>query len=224
MTPSFAQLLAEPLGSASIIALGALAPFLLLPAGVLIAGRAAADIARPAIDLVERVSQTAERAAQALLVLLLVSVATTVVLRYVFGVAPTAIGETSIYAHALGFLMAAPAALGRDAHVRVDVFYARLSEGQKDAVNLAAFHLFTAPMLLVILHFSGAYVAASWRIAERSIETDGLPIVYLVKTAIPAFAVLLLAQAVAEASRAAMRVRGLPAPAARFSRDAEPVA
>jgi TRAP-type mannitol/chloroaromatic compound transport system permease small subunit len=48
------------------------------------------------------------------------------------------------------------------------------------------------------------YVARSWAILEGSRETSGLPFVYLLKTLIPLFAVLLGSQGIAQAIRAAL--------------------
>ena len=50
--------------------------------------------------------------------------------------------------------------------------------------------------------FSLPYVARSWAILERSRETSGLPLVFLLKTLIPLFALLLALQGVAQAIRA----------------------
>jgi TRAP-type mannitol/chloroaromatic compound transport system permease small subunit len=47
------------------------------------------------------------------------------------------------------------------------------------------------------------YVVRSWSILERSRETSGLPIVFLLKTLIPLFALLLAMQGVSQAIRAA---------------------
>ena len=46
------------------------------------------------------------------------------------------------------------------------------------------------------------YVERSWAILERSRETSGLPLVFLLKTLIPLFALLLALQGVAQAIRA----------------------
>ena len=56
---------------------------------------------------------------------------------------------------------------------------------------------------LSLLLLSLPYVARSWAILERSRETSGLPFVYLLKTLIPVFALLLLLQGAAQAIRAA---------------------
>ena len=52
------------------------------------------------------------------------------------------------------------------------------------------------------------YVGRSWAILERSREASGLPFVYLLKTLIPLFAVLIGLQGVAQAIRAALVLSG----------------
>jgi TRAP-type mannitol/chloroaromatic compound transport system permease small subunit len=212
---------AEIVGPGVSIMLGGLGAFLALPALILASGRFGAEIAAPVTQITEMISAWAERIAQLLLALLALLIGIVVVARYGFGVGSNLLQESALYAHALAFLLAAPAALGRDGHVRVDVFYARFSPRDKALVNFAAFVLFVAPMLLAILHFSAPYVAASWRIGERSAEADGLPLLFVLKTAIPAFCVLLLAQALAEACRAACILRGLEPAPTRFGADQE---
>ena len=53
-----------------------------------------------------------------------------------------------------------------------------------------------------------SYVARSWAILERSREASGLPIVYLLKTLIPLFALLIGLQGIAQAIRAAAVLSG----------------
>jgi TRAP-type mannitol/chloroaromatic compound transport system permease small subunit len=76
-------------------------------------------------------------------------------------------------------------------------------------VDVAGFTLFLAPTMLLLLIYCGPVVELAWRIGERSPETDGLPLVFLLKTAMPVFAVTMLAAGVAHAGRAALRLRGL---------------
>jgi TRAP-type mannitol/chloroaromatic compound transport system permease small subunit len=211
--------IAEFAGPIAVFALATLAPFLLLPLAILFGGRFAADIAEPATQMIEWISAWAERLAQALLALMALLVGLVVVLRYAFGVSSNALQESTLYAHAFAFLLASAAALGRDGHVRVDVFYARLAPKRKAAVDLFAYCVFVVPMLIAILHYSGPFVERSWRIGERSAEADGLAGLFLLKTAIPIFAVLLLAQALAEACRNACVLRAIPPAPRRFPRD-----
>mgnify|MGYP001809536294 FL=1 len=201
--------LGQPLGAAFIVMGYALAPFLILPLLIVALGEAAARVARPAIDLIDRLSLSFETFSRWCLLAMTFGMLATVVLRYAFGQSFTKLTEGVLYAHALGFLLAAPAALLRDAHVRVDILYGGLSDRGKAIINLLGYALFAAPVLLMLLFAAGPVVDLAWRIGERSAETDGLPLVFLLKTAIPVFASALLAQALAQACRAAIAIRGL---------------
>ena len=61
-------------------------------------------------------------------------------------------------------------------------------------VDLAGALLLLLPFALVLLWLSVPYVARSWAILERSRESSGLPLVFLLKTLIPLFAVLMALQ------------------------------
>jgi TRAP-type mannitol/chloroaromatic compound transport system permease small subunit len=69
--------------------------------------------------------------------------------------------------------------------------------------------LFLFPFAIALAVLSIPYVERSWVILEHSRETSGLPFVYLLKTLIPLFAVLIGLQGVAQAIRAA-RVLAAP--------------
>ena len=70
------------------------------------------------------------------------------------------------------------------------------------SISLGAL-LLLLPFMLVLLWFALPYVARSWAILERSRETSGIPAVFLLKTLIPLFAVLMALQGIAQAIRAA---------------------
>jgi TRAP-type mannitol/chloroaromatic compound transport system permease small subunit len=55
--------------------------------------------------------------------------------------------------------------------------------------------------MIVLLWLSIPYVARSWAIAEHSQEASGLPIVFLLKTLIPLFAILMALQGISQAIR-----------------------
>lgn len=130
-----------------------------------------------------------------------------VVLRYVFGVGSIRLQESVSYAHAFAFLLAAAWALKIGAHVRVDVFYGQASPRRRALIDLLGTLFLLLPMAALILWTSLPYVARSWAIFEGSQETAGLPAVFLLKTAIPVFAVLLMLQGIAEIVRAASLLR-----------------
>lgn len=120
-----------------------------------------------------------------------------VVLRYAFNLGWIGMQESISYLHALVFMLGAGYAFKHEAHVRVDIFYQNFSTRRQALVNLLGNLLLLMPFCVFILVISFDYVAASWHIKEASPETGGLPYVYLLKTVIPAMAILLLLQAVA---------------------------
>jgi TRAP-type mannitol/chloroaromatic compound transport system permease small subunit len=127
-----------------------------------------------------------------------------VVLRYAFGVGSIWLSESVIYAHAAMFMLAAAWTLQENGHVRVDVFYADVTPRTKALVDLLGALLLLLPFMAVIAWFALPYVARSWSILERSREVSGLPFVYLLKTLIPLFALLMALQGIAQAIRAAL--------------------
>jgi len=125
-----------------------------------------------------------------------------VVMRYVFGAGSIWLTESIIYGHAALLMLAAAWTLQEGGHVRVDVFYADASPRTKAWVNLLGACLLLLPFMAVLLYFALPYVARSWAILERSRETSGIPAVFLLKTLIPLFAVMMALQGVAQAIRA----------------------
>jgi len=126
-----------------------------------------------------------------------------VVMRYAFGTGSIWLSESIVYAHAALFMLAAAWTLREGGHVRVDVFYADASPRRKARIDLLGAVLLLLPFMLVLLFFAMPYVARSWAIFESSRETSGIPGVYLLKSLIPLFAVMMALQGVAQAIRAA---------------------
>jgi TRAP-type mannitol/chloroaromatic compound transport system permease small subunit len=134
-----------------------------------------------------------------------------VVLRYVFGIGSIWLSESVIDGHATMFMLAAAWTLQAGGHVRVDIFYADAAPRTKAMVDLLGSLLLLLPFVAVILWFALPYVGRSWALFERSRETSGLPFVYLLKTVIPLFAVLLGLQGISQAIRAAQVLSANPA-------------
>jgi TRAP-type mannitol/chloroaromatic compound transport system permease small subunit len=125
-----------------------------------------------------------------------------VLLRYLLGVGSIWLSESILYGNAIMVMLAAGWTLYEGGHVRVDVFYADAAPRRKAIIDLAGALLLLLPFMLALLWLSLPYVARSWAILERSRETSGLPVVFLLKTLIPLFALLLALQGVAQAIRA----------------------
>lgn len=126
-----------------------------------------------------------------------------VVARYLFGLGSIWLTETVIYAHAGVFMLGAAWTLRAGGHVRVDVFYADASARTKAIIDLAGALVLLLPFMLVLAWLSVPYAARSWAILEHSQESSGLPLVFVLKTLIPVFALLMALQGVAQAIRAA---------------------
>lgn len=133
-----------------------------------------------------------------------------VVLRYAFDTGWIWMQESLTWMHALTFMLGAAYTLEADEHVRVDIFYRGWSPRARAIVDLLGTLLFLLPLCAFLLWASFPYVAGAWRIAERSREAGGLPALYLLKTAIPALAVLLAAQGVAGALRCVVTLARRP--------------
>ncbi|MEC7492310.1 MAG: TRAP transporter small permease subunit, partial [Pseudomonadota bacterium] len=121
---------------------------------------------------------------------------TVVILRYGFGQGAIAAQESVLYLHGALFMLGAAPTLLTDKHVRVDVFYRNFTDRQKHWVNTIGHTVFTLPFCTLIVFGSWGYVSESWSIMESSPEPGGIPAVFLLKTLIPAMALLLALQAV----------------------------
>ena len=132
-----------------------------------------------------------------------------VVLRYAFNLGWIAMQESVTFLHALVFLIGAAYTLKHEGHVRVDIFYRDMPPRAQALVNLLGTLLFLLPVCGFILWSSWAYVAASWLLREGSREAGGLPGVFLLKTAIPLMALLLILQGIAQALHALLTLRGI---------------
>jgi TRAP-type mannitol/chloroaromatic compound transport system permease small subunit len=125
-------------------------------------------------------------------------------MRYALGIGSIKLQESVLYAHAGLFMLAAAWTLQVDGHVRVDIFYAQARPRTRAFIDLIGAIVFLLPFAAVLVLLSVPYVERSWVIFERSREASGLPFVYLLKTLIPLFALLIGLQGVAQAIRAAL--------------------
>ena len=122
-----------------------------------------------------------------------------VVLRYAFDLGWIWMQESVVWMHAAVFMLAAAYTLKRDEHVRVDIFYRKMSVRQKALVDVLGTVLFLLPVSVFLIATSWDYVAVSWSIREGSREAGGLPFpcVPLLKSVIPLTAFLLVLQGIA---------------------------
>lgn len=137
-----------------------------------------------------------------------------VVLRYLFDIGWIWLQESVTWMHAAVFMLGAGYTLARDEHVRVDVFYRQADERRQALTDLLGTVLCLIPVAFFLAWGSLDYVLASWEIREASREAGGLPypMVPLVKSLIPATALLLLLQAIVLGVRSLARLLKVSAP------------
>ncbi len=160
-----------------------------------------------AADALDRVNRAVGHAARWLALLLMLAQFLVVVLRYLFGTSYIWGTEAVLYLHAALFMLGAGYTLLVDGHVRVDIFYAGLGRRGRALVDLVGTLLFLLPMCLVILWFTWRFTANSWAIHEGPLSVGGIPASFLLKTLIPAFALLLLVQGSSLLLRSVLRLR-----------------
>ena len=132
-----------------------------------------------------------------------------VILRYGFNLGWIAMQESVVYLHAAVFLLGSAYTLQHDGHVRVDVFYRRFSEKRKALVNLVGTLFLLLPVMLFITLVSWHYVLESWQTLEGSMESGGLPFLYVLKSFILLFSITMLLQGISEVIKQSMILMGV---------------
>ena len=133
-----------------------------------------------------------------------------VVLRYVFGTGLIWLQESVTWMHAAVFMLGAAYTLQREEHVRVDIFYRKMSEQKRAWVNLLGVLVFIFPMCAFFVYQSIDYVAVSWSLREVSRNSGGLsyPAVPFLKSVLVIMPVAVALQGLALLLRAAKVIRG----------------
>lgn len=166
-------------------------------------------------DTLDRLAEASGRLLAWLTLAMVLTTVTIVVLRYLFNSGSIALQESVSYLHATVFMLGAAYTLKHDAHVRVDIIYQKLTPRARAWVDLLGTLLLLFPVCLFMLYSSLGYVASAWAIQEGSREVGGLDGVYLLKTAIPVMAILLLLQGCSMLLRNMLLIAGQPPPQGR---------
>ena len=133
---------------------------------------------------------------------------TVVVLRYVYAIGWVWMQESYVWLHGIVFMVGAGYTLLHDGHVRIDIIYRPAGDRYKAVIDLFGSLLLLLPMVLIVFLVSLEYVASSWGKLEQSREAGGLPGLFLLKTVIPLFCVLLGLQGLALAGRSLLLLSG----------------
>ncbi len=126
-------------------------------------------------DLLDSTSIGVGRAASWLTLLMVIVTVIIVVLRYVFGTGLIWLQESLTWMHAVVFMLGAAYTLQQEQHVRVDIFYCKMTDKHRAWVDFLGVLVFIFPICAVLVYTSMDYVAASWAIGEVSRNSGGLP-------------------------------------------------
>jgi len=124
-----------------------------------------------------------------------------------FSLSSNAYLELQWYLFSLVFLLGAPYALRKGAHVRVDVLYGGHKERAKAWIDLLGTLLFLIPFCAFAIWISWDFVHDSWVKREMSSDPGGLPR-WILKPVVPLAFALLALQGVSEAIKRVALLRG----------------
>lgn len=166
-------------------------------------------------DRIDRFSEWTGRSIAWLTLAMVVIQFLVVVLRYVFNIGSIALQESITYLHAFVFMLGAAYTLKREGHVRVDIFYRKMSAHKRALVDLWGTALLLLPTFIFLLVISWTTVLNSWVRLEGSPEAGGLPLVYLLKSVMLLMPALMLIQSVSLLARNLLQLFGHAEPPPR---------
>jgi TRAP-type mannitol/chloroaromatic compound transport system permease small subunit len=119
-----------------------------------------------------------------------------VVMRYFFNKSFVFTQELEWHVFAFIFLMGAGYTLMVDGHVRVEVFYGKLSTRGKAWVNLIGVLFFLIPSCVMFVKTAIPFVYNSFLVMEGSPDPGGIPFRFILKGCIPTGYALILLQGI----------------------------
>ncbi len=131
-----------------------------------------------------------------------------VVMRYAFRTGSVPMQDLYVWLNGMMFMGIAGYAFLRNSHVRVDVFYRDASTRRKAMVDMFGCVFFIAPFIWVLVTWGFPYVQRSWRLLESSPNFGGLPGLFVLKSFILIFAVVIGLQALAVFLRGVLVLAG----------------
>jgi TRAP-type mannitol/chloroaromatic compound transport system permease small subunit len=133
-----------------------------------------------------------------LVVLMTAIVVYDVAMRFLFQSGSVMLQELEWHLFGMIFLLGAAYTYREGGHVRVEIFYQKLSRHQQAKINIFGNLLILSPVSMLVIWTSLPFVGNSFGYAETSPDPGGLPFRWLIKSAIPAGFLLLLLQGLAD--------------------------
>ena len=119
-----------------------------------------------------------------------------VVLRYGFNIGFIWMQEVYVWLHSFVFMLGAGFTYLANEHVRIDVFYRDASKKYKAIVDMIGNIILLLPFLYIIWKYSFSFVYRSFLMNEVSREAGGMPALFVLKSAILWFCIVLFLQVI----------------------------
>jgi TRAP-type mannitol/chloroaromatic compound transport system permease small subunit len=141
------------------------------------------------------------------IVILTLSVAYEVFVRYALNAPTVWVFDMMVQMYGALFLMAGPYALAQDGHVRADVVYRLIPVRWQARIDFILYILFFFPGMLALFWYGAEIASDSWRFKEVSWNSPARIQIYFFKTLIPVAGALLIVQGVSECLRCLIAIR-----------------
>ena len=161
----------------------------------------------PIIHAIERLSIWIGRSFGWCILILTLSVAYEVFVRYVINAPTVWAFDMMVQMYGALFLMAGPYALAQDTHVRADVVYRFLQPRWQALVDIILYILFFFPGMMALFWFGYEIASDSWRYKEVSWNSPARIQIYFFKSLIPLAGGLFIVQGVAECMRCYLAIK-----------------
>jgi TRAP-type mannitol/chloroaromatic compound transport system permease small subunit len=162
------------------------------------------------VRVIDRANELIGRAVSWLTLAMVLIACFVVLMRYGFAWGRVWIQEAYVWLHGVVFMLGAGYTLLHNGHVRVDIFYRPASVRFKAWVDLLGSLLLLMPIVIMVLWVSWPYVVEAWVLREASREAGGLHGLFLLKTVLLGFCVLVLAQGISLAAHSILVLAGHP--------------
>ncbi len=164
------------------------------------------------VRIVDSVNERVGRAVAWLTLAMVLITFLVVILRYVFALGWVAMQESYVWLHGIVFMGGAGYTLLHDGHVRVDIFYRPRDARHKALVDLLGSLFLLLPIIVMVAVISWPYVLDSWLTLEGSREAGGLQGLFLLKSFLLVYSLLMGLQGLSMMGRSLLTLRGHPLP------------
>ena len=159
------------------------------------------------IHAIEQFSIWVGRAFGWCILILTLSVAYEVFVRYVLNAPTVWAFDMMVQMYGALFLMAGPYALAQDTHVRADVFTRFLSPRWQARIDFVLYVVFFFPGMVALVWYGWEIAMDSWRYKEVSWNSPARIQIYYFKTLIPLAGGLFIIQGFAECMRCYLAIK-----------------